>query len=147
MQLRIALLVALMAAGASLCGASRPAPGAGLLRRFLGEKGVVIGGGGRGGGVFIGGGRGGFGGNRCFGPNCVTSSRQQTAQTLAILNAQSAVRTATDIGGPWSTFGATQSASRSAVAATFGDIQYLAFQPTFDAGMQPSPYFPSGKRR
>jgi hypothetical protein len=55
-------------------------------------------------------GGGGFGGSR------------GTASLLGTLNAQSAVNAASGSGDPWTTYGATQSASRSAIAGAYGNL-------------------------
>ncbi|KAI8472745.1 MAG: hypothetical protein J3K34DRAFT_199293 [Monoraphidium minutum] len=128
MHARFALLLALVVLGAAHCGAARPAPRRAPPRRSL--LAVIIGGG------------GGFGGGRrdCYGPNCL-ASRQGTAQTLATLNAQRAVGLAVDSGAdPYATFASTQSASRSAIAAAQGNVEYLQFQPVYDPALNANPY-------
>jgi hypothetical protein len=42
------------------------------------------------------------------------------------------VRTAVDYGDPFSTYGATQFSQRSAIAAAYGDLPFLANQQNFD---------------
>lgn len=73
-----------------------------------------------------------YGGVGCVGPRC--ADRTATLQTLAVLNAQGAVRTAVDFGDGYSAYGATQSAQRSAIAAAYGDLGYLGNQQIWDRG-------------
>jgi hypothetical protein len=105
----------------------RPAPGApsSWLRRLLDTKAATW---------------GGYGGSTCVGPRC--ADRTSVLATLATLNAQDAVRRAADGNyGPAGTYLTTQAAQRSAVAASYGDLQYLS---------QPGLYWPgaayAGKR-
>jgi hypothetical protein len=103
-----------------------------IARRLLGGQAIIIGGGG---GFGLGGGV-----RNCVGAY-MCNQRAQTAQTLATLNAQSAIGIAASGNDLWSTFGATQSAQRGAIAATQGNIPYVANQVAFDSALNPSsPY-------